>query len=86
MAKKVKKTKKSAKSGKKILLIAISLVLVLAIAAGTVVFVKYKEMTDPSNMIEDTNKYDFDDDETVPETLASDEYFEMIYEETAASG
>ena len=88
MAKKVKKTKKSAKSTKstkKILLIAISLVLVLAIAAGTVVFVKYKEMTDPSNMIEDTNKYDFDDDETVPETLESDEYFDMIYEETAAS-
>ena len=83
MAKKVKKTKKSAKSTKstkKILLIAISLVLVLAIAAGTVVFVKYKEMTDPSNMIVDTNKYDFDDDETVPETLKSDPIFDTIYE------
>lgn len=85
MAKKVKKTKKSAKSSKKILLIAISLILVVAIAAGTVIFVKYKEMTDPSNMVVDTNKYDFDDEETVPETLASDEYFDMIYEETAAS-
>lgn len=85
MAKKVKKTKKSAKSSKKILLIAISLILVVAIAAGTVVFVKYKEITDPSNLVEDTNKYDFDDDETVPETLKSDPIFDTIYEETAAS-
>ncbi len=80
-----KKEKKAKKSGKKALLIAISAILVIAIAAGSVVFVKYKEMTDPSNMVEDTLTYDFDEDETVPETLASDPIIDTIYEETASS-
>ena len=78
--------KKEKKSGKKKLLIALSLILVVAIATSTVVFVKYKDMiTPPAEVPQDTNVYDFDEDETVPETLASDPIFDTIYEETAAS-
>ena len=63
--------KKEKKSGKKKLLIALSLILVVAIATSTVVFVKYKDMiTPPAEVPQDTNVYDFDEDETVPETLA----------------
>jgi LCP family protein required for cell wall assembly len=85
--KKNKPAKKTSKkgSGKKVLLIVLSIVLVVAIAVGSVVFIKYKEMTDPGNIVEDTNVYDFDKDETLPSELKSDPVFDTIYEETAAS-
>ena len=85
--KKNKSEKKASKkgSGKKVLLIVLSIVLVVAIAVGSVVFIKYKEMTDPSNIVEDTNVYDFDKDETLPSELKSDPVFDTIYEETATS-
>ncbi|MBE6749415.1 MAG: hypothetical protein E7557_09350 [Ruminococcaceae bacterium] len=78
--------KKEKKSGKKKLLIVLSAILVIAIVASTVIFVKYKELvTPPDEIPQDTNVYDFDADETVPETLASDPIFDTIYEETAGS-
>ncbi|MBO7179452.1 MAG: LCP family protein [Clostridia bacterium] len=78
--------KKEKKSGKKKLLIVLSAILVIAIVASTVVFVKYKDLvTPPDEIVQDTNVYDFDEDETVPETLASDPIFDTIYEETAGS-
>lgn len=81
-----KKEKKQKKSGKKIFLVILSVVLVLAIVAGTVVFVKYKEITkEPETLVKDTLVYDFDATETVPESLESDPVFDMIYEDTAGS-
>ncbi|MBR3810400.1 MAG: LCP family protein [Clostridia bacterium] len=78
--------KKEKKSGKKKLLVVLSLILVLAIATSTIIFVKYKDMVTPPEVVpQDTNVYDFDADETVPETLASDPIFDTIYEETADS-
>ncbi len=78
--------KKEKKSGKKKLLIVLSLILVVAIATSTVIFVKYKDIVTPPEVVpQDTNVYDFDADETVPETLASDPIFDTIYEETADS-
>ncbi|MBR3788896.1 MAG: LCP family protein [Clostridia bacterium] len=78
--------KKEKKSRKKKLLVALSVILVIAIATSTVIFVKYKDMVTPPEVVpQDTNVYDFDADETVPETLASDPIFDTIYEETADS-
>lgn len=78
--------KKEKKSGKKKLLVVLSLILVLAIATSTIIFVKYKDMVTPPEVVpQDTNVYDFDAEETVPETLASDPIFDTIYEETADS-
>ncbi|MBE6752195.1 MAG: hypothetical protein E7556_06675 [Ruminococcaceae bacterium] len=78
--------KKEKKSGKKKLLIVLSAILVVAIVASTVIFVKYKDMTTPPDEVpQDTNVYDFDAEEIVPETLASDPIFDTIYEETADS-
>ncbi|MBQ6935051.1 MAG: LCP family protein [Clostridia bacterium] len=78
--------KKEKKSRKKKLLVALSVILVIAIATSTVIFVKYKDMLTPPEVVpQDTNVYDFDEDETVPETLASDPIFDTIYEETADS-
>ncbi len=81
-----KKEKKEKKSGKKKLLIVLSAILIIAIAAGTVGFVKYQEITkEPETLVQDTLTYDFDADETVPESLESDPVFDMIYEDTAGS-
>ena len=78
--------KKEKKSGKKKLLVVLSIILVLAIATSTIIFVKYKDMVTPPEVVpQDTNVYDFDAEETVPETLASDPIFDTIYEETADS-
>ena len=78
--------KKEKKSGKKKLLVVLSLILVLAIATSTIIFVKYEDMVTPPEVVpQDTNVYDFDAEETVPETLASDPIFDTIYEETADS-
>ena len=78
--------KKEKKSGKKKLLVVLSLILVLAIATSTIIFVKYKDIVTPPEVVpQDTNVYDFDAEETVPETLASDPIFDTIYEETADS-
>ena len=78
--------KKEKKSGKKKLLVVLSAILVVAIVASTVIFVKYKDMTTPPEEVpQDTNVYDFDAEEIVPETLASDPIFDTIYEETADS-
>lgn len=86
MSEKEKKVKKAKKSAKKKLLVALSVILVISIALGTVVFVKYKQITTPpENIPQDTLTYDFDAQETVPETLDSDPVFDMIYEDTAAS-
>ena len=61
--------KKEKKSRKKKLLVALSVILVIAIATSTVIFVKYKDMLTPPEVVpQDTNVYDFDEDETVPET------------------
>lgn len=81
-----KKEKKEKKSGKKKLLIVLSTILVIAIVAGTVGFIKYKEITKaPDEIVKDTLVYDFDATETVPESLESDPVFDMIYEDTAGS-
>ncbi len=86
MSEKEKKVKKAKKSVKKKLLVALSVLLVISIALGTVVFVKYKQITTPpENIAQDTLTYDFDAQETVPETLESDPVFDMIYEDTAGS-
>ena len=86
MSEKEKKVKKAKKSAKKKLLVALSVILVISIALGTVVFVKYKQITTPpENIAQDTLTYDFDAQETVPETLESDPVFDMIYEDTAGS-
>ena len=86
MSEKEKKVKKAKKSVKKKLLVALSVILVISIALGTVVFVKYKQITTPpENIVQDTLTYDFDAQETVPETLESDPVFDMIYEDTAGS-
>ncbi len=77
---------KSKKSGKKSFLIALSVILVISIVAGTLVFFKYKDIiTPPDEIVQDTLTYDFDADETVPETLQSDPIFDTIYERTAES-
>ncbi len=85
----LKKSAKSAKGkkkqGKKIALIVVSIILVIAITAGAVVFFKYRQAKDPENMVKDTMVYDFDGDETIPDKLSSDPVFDTIYEETAAS-
>ena len=73
------------KQGKKIALIIVSLILVIAIAAGSVVFYKYNQAKKPENIVKDTMVYDFDGDETIPDKLSSDHVFDTIYEETAAS-
>jgi LCP family protein required for cell wall assembly len=86
MSEKERKVKKAKKSAKKKLLVALSVILVISIALGTVVFVKYKQITTPpENIAQDTLTYDFDAQETVPETLESDPVFDMIYEDTAGS-
>jgi LCP family protein required for cell wall assembly len=77
---------KNKKSGKKSFLIALSVILVISIVAGTLVFFKYKDIiTPPDEIVQDTLTYDFDADETVPETLQSDPIFDTIYERTAES-
>ena len=85
----LKKSAKSAngkkKQGKKIALIVVSIILVIAITSGAIVFFKYRQAKDPENMVKDTMVYDFDGDETIPDKLSSDPVFDTIYEETAAS-
>lgn len=74
------------KSKKKGLLITLSIILVVSILAGTIVFVKYKDIITPPEVVpQDTLVYDFDAEETVPETLQSDPIFDTIYERTADS-
>ena len=73
------------KQGKKIALIVVSIILVIAITSGAIVFFKYRQAKDPENMVKDTMVYDFDGDETIPDKLSSDPVFDTIYEETAAS-
>lgn len=80
------KQKKEKKGSGKKLLIALSVILVVAIAVGTVGFVKYKEITKaPETTVQDTLVYDFDADETVPDQLEDDPVFDNIYEDTAGS-
>lgn len=73
------------KQGKKIALIIVSIILVISITAGAVVFFKFQEAKKPENLVKDTMVYDFDGDETIPDSLSSDLVFDTIYEETAAS-
>ena len=73
------------KQGKKIALIVVSIILVIAITSGAIVFFKYRQAKDPENIVKDTMVYDFDGDETIPDKLSSDPVFDTIYEETAAS-
>ena len=85
LTKSAKSAKVKKKQGKKIALIVVSLILVVAIAAGATVFFKFQEAKKPENMVKDTMVYDFDGDETIPDKLSSDPVFDTIYEETAAS-
>lgn len=85
LTKSAKSAKGKKKQGKKIALIVVSIILVISITAGAVVFFKYRQAKDPENMVKDTMVYDFDGDETIPDKLSSDPVFDTIYEETAAS-
>ena len=85
LTKSAKSAKGKKKQGKKIALIVVSIILVIAITSGAIVFFKYSQAKDPENMVKDTMVYDFDGDETIPDKLSSDPVFDTIYEETAAS-
>ena len=64
LTKSAKSAKGKKKQGKKIALIVVSIILVVAIAAGATVFFKFQDAKKPENMVKDTMVYDFDGDET----------------------
>jgi LCP family protein required for cell wall assembly len=75
-----KKKKSKGKRAAKALISIICIILVIGVVAYTGAFMYLKSLSKNAPEVEDTMKYDFDEDETVPPALENDPIFETIYE------